>query len=168
MLIKKFQMTCLVTTNVYNIKISEVENKIPDSNNLMITTVLNTKIGEVEEKIPDHAKYVTTSEFHESTAENFAARLKQANLMNKSDFDNKLINFNRKITSSNTKYLEVQKKLNSLTIKDYNVFLNKTYFTSDRSQNTFVYQPKLDTLELKKDMFACMYVCMYGCMYVCM
>ena len=42
----------------------------------MITTVLNTKIGEVEEKIPDHAKYVTTSEFHELTAENFAARLK--------------------------------------------------------------------------------------------
>ena len=68
-------MTCLLTTNVYNIKLSEVENKKPDSNNLVITTVLNTKIGEVEEKIPDHAKYVTTSEFHELTAENFAARL---------------------------------------------------------------------------------------------
>ena len=34
---------------------------------------------------------------------------------------------------------------------DYNFFLGRTYFTSnDGTQNTFVYQPTLDTLELKK------------------
>ena len=45
-----------------------------------------------------------------------------------------------------------KKKLNSLTIKDYNFFLGTVCFTSyDWSQNIFVYQPKLDTLELKKD-----------------
>ena len=50
------------------------------------------------------------------------------------------------------KYLEIQKKLNSLITKDYNFFLGRIYFTSnDGSQNTFVYQPTLDTLELKKD-----------------
>ena len=72
--------------------------------------------------------------------------------MNKTDFDNKLISFNRKITSNKTKYLEVQKKLISLITKNYKFFLGRIYFTSnDGSQNTFVYQPTLDRLELKKD-----------------
>ena len=71
--------------------------------------------------------------------------------MSKTDFDKKLANFNRKITSNKTKYSEVQKKLNSLITNDYNFFLGRMYFTSnDESQNTFVYQPTLDTLELNK------------------
>ena len=36
------------------------------------------------------------------TAENFAARLKQPNLVSKTDFDNKLVSFNKKITSKKT------------------------------------------------------------------
>ena len=52
-------------------------------------------------------KFIATQESNMSTAENFAARLKQANLVSKTDFDNKLISFNRKITSNETKYLEV-------------------------------------------------------------
>ena len=52
----------LVTTTILNIKIGEVENKIPDVSGLVITAVLNTKIGEVENKIPDHAKYIATIE----------------------------------------------------------------------------------------------------------
>ena len=51
------------------------------------------------------------------------ARLKQADLVNKTDFDNKLTSFNRQITSNKTKNLEVQKKLDSLITKDYNFFL---------------------------------------------
>ena len=86
-----------------------------DTTSLVSTIVLNTKVGEVDNKIPDHAKYITTQEFSKLHAENFAARLKQVNLVNKTDFDNKIISFNRKITSNKTKYLEVQKKLNSLT-----------------------------------------------------
>ena len=71
--------------------------------------------------------------------------------MTKTYFAKKLTSFNRKITSNKTKYLEVQKKLNSLITKDYNFFLGTTYFTSnDGSQNEYVYQPTLDTLELKK------------------
>ena len=46
-------------------------------------------------------------EFDKLTVENFAARLTQANLKSKTDFDHKLISFNRKITSSKAKYLEV-------------------------------------------------------------
>ena len=63
----------------------------------MTTTVLNTKISEVESKIPDHAKYITAQKFNKLTAENFIARLKQVNLVSKTDLDNKLTSFNKRI-----------------------------------------------------------------------
>ena len=121
----------------------------------MTITVFNTKIEKlrikVENKIHNHDKYITTPEFDKLTAEKFTARLKQANLVTKTDFDKNLTSFDGKITSNQSKYLEVQKKLNSLRTNDYNFFLGRKYFTSnDGSQNTFVYQPTLDTLEFKK------------------
>ena len=137
---------------VLNTKVSKVENKIPNTTHLVTTNVLNSKISEVENEIPDNSKYITTREFNKLTAENFAAILKQANLVKKADFDNKLTSFNKRITSNETKHLGVDKKINSLTSKYYTVFLGRIYFISnDGSQNTFVYQPTLDTLELKKD-----------------
>ena len=109
---------------------------------------MNTKISEVENKTPDNSKHNTTQEFNKLTAENFAAKLKQADLMNKTDFGKKLTSFNRQITSNKTKHLEVQKKLNSLTEKGYNFLLGRIYFTSnDGCQNTFVYHPTFDTLD---------------------
>ena len=120
----------------------------------MTTTILNTEINELENKILDNSKYTTAQEFKKIAAETFAARLKQAYLVNITDFDNKLASFNRRITSNKTKHLEIQKKLNSLITKDYNFFLGRIYFASnDGSQNTFVYQPTLDRLEIKKDKF---------------
>ena len=108
----------------------------------MTATILNTKFSEVENKISDNSEYITTQEFNKLTAENFAARLKEADLVSKTGFDNKLTSFNKRITSNKTKYLEVQKKLDSLITKDYNFLLGRIYFTcNDRSQNTFVYQP---------------------------
>ena len=104
-------MSGLVTATVLNTNISEVENKIPGTSSLVTTTVLNTKITEVENKIPDNSKYITTQEFPKLTAEHFAARLKQVDLVNKTDFYNKLTSFNRRITSNKTKLLEVQQKL---------------------------------------------------------
>ena len=146
--------TTLIHINQYNTdkqslekKIEDVDKKIPDTSGLVTTTVLNTKISEVENKIPYHAKYITTQEFNKLTAENFTARLKQADLVS----DNKRTSFNKRITSNKTKHLEVQKKLNSLITKDYNFFLGRFFFASiDGFQNTFVYQPTPDTLELKK------------------
>ena len=86
----------------------------------MTTSVSNTTISEVENKIPDNAKYITTQEFNELKAESFEARLNQVDLVNKTDFYDKLTNFNKRITSNKRKHLEVQKKLNSLITKDYN------------------------------------------------
>ena len=119
--------------------------KIPDASGLVTkTAALKTKISEVENKTPD-----TNLEFNKLTAKIFAARLKQVDLVNKTDFD--------QITSNKTKSLEFQKKLNSLIIKNYifsyvGFILIIIYFnfSNNESQNTFVYQPTLDTLELKK------------------
>ena len=108
-----------MTTIVLNTKITDVENKIPDTISLVTTTAIVAKISEIEKEIPGHAKNVTIQEFNKLTAENIAARLKPANFLSKTDFDNKLMSFNRKITSNKAKYLEVQKKLNSLTTKYY-------------------------------------------------
>ena len=117
----------------------------------MATTVLNTKISDFENKIPNHDKYITTPEFNKLTAENVTPKLKQANLVIKTDFEKILASYNRKITSNKAKYLEVQKKLNSLITNDYKFFLGRIYFaTNVGSQTKFVYQPTLDTLELKK------------------
>ena len=45
--------------------------------------------------------------------------------MNKTDFDNKLTSFNKRINSNKTKHLEVQKKLNIILERDYNFFLGR-------------------------------------------
>ena len=112
--------------------------KKTDTSRLVATTVVNKKISKVDNKIPNHDKYFTTPEFSKLTSENFAARLKQPNLVNKTEFYNKLIRFNRKFTLI---------KLNSLKTVDYNFFLGRIYFTSnDVSQNKLVYQPTLDKL----------------------
>ena len=72
--------------------------------------------------------------------------------MTKTDVDNKLTSFDKRIISNKTKHLEVQKKLNSLITKDYNFFLSRICFTSDDgSQNMFLYQPTFNVLELKND-----------------
>ena len=73
----------LVTTSSF----TAVENKIPSVSNLVNKTDYDTKVNEIKKKISDHNhdKYITTPEFNKLTAENFAARLAQANLITKAD-----------------------------------------------------------------------------------
>ena len=86
--------------------LTAVENKIPDFSNLVKKTDYNTKIREIENKVSghDHGKYITTSEFNKLTTEIFTARLTQAHLVTKKDFDDKLINLNRKINSNKKRF----------------------------------------------------------------
>ena len=99
MLLKKTEYNELVK-NVNDISTT-------DNSNLVKKTDCNTKINEIENKVNyhDHDKYITTHEFNKLTLGNFAARLKQekvasknaiADFVKKTDFDNKLINFNKK------------------------------------------------------------------------
>ena len=111
-------------------KIGDNDKKMPDTSDLLSTTVLYTKINKVENKISNTSSSVTiknlikksvkltikflimltTQEFNKLKSENFASRLKQANLVTKTDFDDKLTSSNRKITSNKKKkHLEIQK-----------------------------------------------------------
>ena len=103
-----------------------VENKIPGVTNLVKKTDYNTKLNEIEKKVTDHDqdKYITTPEFNKLTAENFDARLAQANLASKRDianfikkidFDDKLKNLNKKIISNKTKHVLVENELKKIT-----------------------------------------------------
>ena len=89
----------------------------------MTTPVLNTKISEVEKQILDNFKYITTQQFNKLMEGNFAARFKQADLVNKTDFDSKLRSFNKYLRQIKQNIYKF--KLNSLVTKHYNFFLGK-------------------------------------------
>ena len=82
--ILKIKYLILAANKTDNAKTNEVKNKIPNITNLATTTVLTA----FENKVPDHSKYITSPEFNKLTAENFAARLAQANLVSKNDIAN--------------------------------------------------------------------------------
>ena len=71
--------------------LTAIENKIPSINGLVKKTDNNTKITDIENILNNHNhdKYVATSEFNTLAANVFNARLAQANLITKTDFDAK-------------------------------------------------------------------------------
>ena len=77
--------------------LTAVENIIPDASSLVKKTNYNTKINELEKKVTDHShdKYITTPEFNTLAASVCNARLGQASLMSKTDFDAKLSSLDR-------------------------------------------------------------------------
>ena len=94
----------------------------------------------------------------------FATRIKQANLASKNDFANfvkktdfngKLKNINKKLTSNKAWHTEDNKKLDDLakefkhlSKKVYNFFLGRIFFTcDDGSQGMFVFQPTFYTIK---------------------
>ena len=79
----------------------------------MKKTNYDTKISEIENKVSDHShdKYITTPEFNNLTVRDFNARLAQASLVTKTDFDTKLQSLNKKISSNKTKHLLVENEI---------------------------------------------------------
>ena len=53
----------------------------------MTAIVLSIKINEVLNKVPDNSNYITTQKNNKLTAQKFAVRLKQADLVNLTDFN---------------------------------------------------------------------------------
>ena len=73
--------------------------------------VTNVVVTVVENKIPDHSTYISSPEFNKLTAENFCCNIitsRNANLARKTDFDDKLKNLNKKITSNKTEHVLVK------------------------------------------------------------
>ena len=100
--------------------LTTVENKIPNVSNLVNKTDYNTKVTEIKNKLNnhDHDKYITTPEFNTLAADVFNARLAQANLITKADFDARFSSFDRKITANKTKHLLAENKMKQLKTFD--------------------------------------------------
>ena len=114
-----------LTDFIKKAKLAKLENKIPDIsylttkaalttvenkihvNNLIKKTDYNTKVAEIENKLinHNHGKYIDTQEFNKLAADVFNAGLVQAKSIIKTEFDSKLSNLNRKITSNKSKHL---------------------------------------------------------------
>ena len=75
------------------------------------------------------------------TTDVFNARLAQANLIAKKNFDAKLSSLNRKITSNKSKHLLVQNELKKLKTCDSSYFIGKSYFEENDTQNYLLIQP---------------------------
>ena len=65
----------------------------------------------------------------------FNARLAQANLITKTDFDTKLSSLNRKITANKSKYLLAENELKKLKIFGSSYFNGKSHFEVDGTQD---------------------------------
>ena len=85
--------------------LTTLENKIPSVSNLVNKPDYNTKITEIENTLTDHNhdKYITTPEFNTLAEDVFNARLAQANLIIKTDFDNTVPSLNNEINVNKTK-----------------------------------------------------------------
>ena len=119
--------------------LAAVENKIPSITNLIKKTDCNTKVTEIEKKLADD--YITTSKFNKLASDIFNARLAQANIITKTDFDAKLSSLNRKITKTKSDHFLVQNELNKLKTVDFGYFIGKSHFEEDVTQNYLVFQP---------------------------
>ena len=118
----------------YNTKLLKLKR------NLLVIIIKTT---EIEKKLTDHNhdKYITTPEFNTLAADVFNARLAQANLITKTDFDAKLSSLNRKITANKSKHLLVENELKKLKTFDLSYFIGKSHFEEDGIQNCLVFQP---------------------------
>ena len=103
---------------------------------------MKKEISELERKLTDynHDRYATTPELNTLATDVFNARLTQANLITKTDFDTKLSSLNREITSNNVKHLLVENVLKKLKTFDLSYFIGKSYFEEGGTQNYSVFQ----------------------------
>ena len=138
-------ITGLATRVVLNTKISGVDNKIPDVTGLIKKTNYDVKVKYIEKK------YFTTADYKKL----MICKEKPKKLVNKSDISNlvKSSDLNTKFSTLATKaeLKADQDKIVKLETRDSNFFLAKYFFGDDGFQNMFVYEPILDTLDLKKD-----------------
>ena len=86
------------------------------------------KLEKFKKKITDH-----TTEFNK-------LKLAQADLVTKTDFDNKYSSLNRKIVLNKTKNVLNEKELKKLKTFDLSYFTGKNHFDEDGTQNWFVFQ----------------------------
>ena len=82
-------------------------------------TDYNTKVTEIENKLNNHNhdNYITTQEFN-TLAAVFNARLSQANLVAKTDFDNTISSLESKAAENKTKNKSIENEFKKLKTQE--------------------------------------------------
>ena len=113
----------VVKKDVYNAKIKNTDDKIPNITNLPTSTTLNAKINEVKNKIHHIANIATTAAF--TPVENKIPNV--SNLVKKADYSTKIIQIENNITTNHDhdKYITTQ-EFNKLTLENVNARLDLT------------------------------------------
>ena len=106
----------VVKKDVYNAKIKNIEDKMPDITNLATNTTLNAKINEVKNKIPNITNLATTTGL--TVVENKIHNV--SNLVKKPDYNIKISEIENKITidHNHDKYITIQ-EFNELTAENF-------------------------------------------------
>ena len=121
-----------------------VENKIANiSNFVRKKQIMAQKLLKLKKKITDHNhdKYVTTPESSTLPAHVFNTRLAQANLVTKTDFDNRVSNTDSKTATNKTKNDSIENELKKLKTFESSYFRGKSHFEEDGTQIDLVFQP---------------------------
>ena len=101
----------------------------------------NTKITEIEKKLThNHDKYITTPEFNTLATSVFNARLAQANLVTKTDFDNSISSLDSKIAANKAKNESIENEFKKLKTFDSSYFIGRNDFEEDGTENYLVFQ----------------------------
>ena len=109
----------LVKKRDYNTKISEIEDRIPDTSGLVKKTDYNTKIIEIEGKIPDISNLATKTVL--TTIENKIPSV--SNLFKKTDYNTKVTEIENKLNDHNhDKYIDTS-EFNKLAADVFNARL---------------------------------------------
>ena len=104
--------------------LTAVENEIPDATRLVKKADYNTKNTEIEYKLNNHNhdKYITTPEFNTLAADVFNARLAEANLVIKTNFDSAVSSLNNKIEANKTKNESIENEFKKVKTLDLSLF----------------------------------------------
>ena len=100
----------LLKKDVYNAKIKNIEDKIPDITNLATKASLNAKINEVKSEIPSITNLATKASFN--AVENRIPSVN--NLAKKTDYNTKITEIEKKNTNhDHDKYITTPKWVNN-------------------------------------------------------
>ena len=109
----------LVKKTVYNTKITEIEDKIPNSNSFVKKTDCNTKITEIEGKIPDISGLATKTAL--STVGNKIPSI--TGLVKKTDYNTKITDIENKLNNHNHDKYVATSEFNILAANVFNTRL---------------------------------------------
>ena len=141
----------VVKKDVYNAKIKNIEDKIPDTTNLATNASLHAKINEIKGEIPNITNLATTTA--PTAVENKLPSI--SNLVKKTDYNTRIIEIGNKITADldHDRYITTQ-EFNRLTLENFTTRLKQENLANKNNIANFVkrinFDEKLKTVTSNK------------------